>query len=97
MFMIFDAPPHDNKAEKLEAAIKTASAKGIHLVPVVSSGADRQTELFGRAMAAQTGSSYVFLTDDSGVGGSHLEPIVGDYEVELLHDIIVRNITGLRK
>ena len=95
-FLIFDAPPHDNKAEKLEAAIKTASAKGIHLVPVVSSGADRQTELFGRAMAAQTGSSYVFLTDDSGVGGSHIEPIIGDYDVELLHDVIVRNITELR-
>lgn len=95
-FLIFDAPPHDGKEEKLETAVKTAAAKGIHLVPVVSSGADRDTELFGRAIAAETNSNYIFLTDDSGVGGSHLEPIVGDYEVELLHDIIVRNITGLR-
>ncbi|MBQ6677693.1 MAG: hypothetical protein IJM71_06570 [Clostridia bacterium] len=30
--------------------------------------------------------------DDSGVGASHLEPIVGDFEVELLHDVIVRII-----
>ena len=95
-FLIFDAPPHDDKEEQLEAAVKTAAAKGIHLVPVVSSGADRDTELFGRAIAAETNSNYIFLTDDSGVGDSHLEPIVGDYEVELLHDIIVRNITGLR-
>jgi hypothetical protein len=95
-FLIFDAPPHDGKEEVLEKAVKTAAAKGIHLVPVVSSGADRDTELFGRAIAAQTNSNYVFLTDDSGVGDSHLEPIIGDYEVELLHDIIVRNITELR-
>ena len=40
-----------------------------------------------------TNGTYVFLTDDSGVGDSHLEPIVGDYEVELLHDIIVRIIS----
>lgn len=95
-FLIFDAPPHDGKEDKLEAAVKTAAAKGIHLVPVVSSGADRDTELFGRAIAAETNSNYIFLTDDSGVGGSHLEPIIGDYDVELLHDIIVRNITSLR-
>lgn len=95
-FLIFDAPPHKGKEYKLEAAVKTAAEKGIHLVPVVASGSDRDTELFGRAIAAQTGSNYVFLTDDSGVGGSHLEPIIGDYEVELLHDVIVRNITELR-
>ncbi|MCR5539294.1 MAG: VWA domain-containing protein [Ruminococcus sp.] len=95
-FLIFDAPPHDDKEEQLEAAVKTAAAKGIHLVPVVSSGADRDTELFGRAIAAETNSNYIFLTDDSGVGDSHLEPIIGDYKVELLHDIIVRNIKDLR-
>ena len=31
------------------------------------------------------------LTDDSGVGESHLEPIVGDYQVEKLQDLIVSN------
>ena len=39
-----------------------------------------------------TNSNYVFLTDDSGIGEAHLEPIIGDYKVEKLHDIIVRNI-----
>ena len=95
-FLIFDAPPHEGKEQQLETAVKAAAQKGIRLVPVVSSGADRPTELFGRALAAQTGGSYVFLTDDSGVGGEHLEPIIGDYKVELLHDVIVRNITELR-
>ncbi|MCQ2417011.1 MAG: VWA domain-containing protein [Oscillospiraceae bacterium] len=96
-FLIFDAPPHDGSKneEKLQRAIQSAAEKGIHVVPVVASNADRSTELFGRAVAIMTNSNYVFLTDDSGVGDSHLEPIVGAYEVELLHDIIVRNINEL--
>ena len=91
-FLIYDAPPHDTKSKELQTAIEAASEKGIHLVPVVSSNGSRETELFGRACAICTNGSYVFLTDDSGIGGSHLEPIIGDYEVEKLHDIIVRII-----
>ena len=89
-FLIYDAPPHDDK--EFEAIISEASAKGIHIVPVVSSNGSRETELFGRALAICTNGEYVFLTDDSGIGGSHLEPIIGDYTVEPLHDIIVRII-----
>ena len=37
-----------------------------------------------------------FLTDDSGVGESHLEPIVGKYEVKLLQDLIVEIIGRYR-
>lgn len=93
-FLIFDAPPHDDAEtqQTLVQAIAAAAARGVHLVPVVASNAERDTELFGRAAAIMTNGNYVFLTDDSGVGDSHLEPIVGAYDVELLHDIIVRNI-----
>ncbi|MBR5372328.1 MAG: VWA domain-containing protein [Oscillospiraceae bacterium] len=93
-FLIFDAPPHSDRTsvQQVQTAVASAAKQGIHLVPVVASNSDRETELFGRAAAAMTNSNYVFLTDDSGVGGSHLEPIIGDYDVEKLHDIIVRNI-----
>lgn len=93
-FLIFDAPPHEDEAsiEKLNNAIRNASDKGIKVVPIVSSNSQRETELFGRTLAIATNGTYVFLTDDSGIGGSHLEPIIGDYEVEKLHDIIVRLI-----
>lgn len=93
-FLIFDAPPHSDADSEalLQAAIAAAAERGIRLVPVVASNAERDTELFGRAVSIMTNSNYVFLTDDSGVGESHLEPIIGDYDVELLHDIIVRNI-----
>jgi hypothetical protein len=92
-FLIFDAPPHEGKEAALQAAVKAAAEKGIRVIPVVASNAERDTELFGRALAILTNGTYVFLTDDSGVGGSHLEPIVGDYDVELLQDLIVRLIT----
>lgn len=94
-FLIFDAPPHPGTEATVNEAVKSASAQGIHLVPVIASNSERETELFGRAVSICTNSNYVFITDDSGVGGSHLEPIIGDYEVELLHDIIVRNIRDI--
>lgn len=93
-FMIFDAPPHNDgeSISKLNKAITQASDKGIRVIPVVSSNSQRDTELFGRTLAIATNGTYVFLTDDSGIGESHLEPIIGDYDVEKLHDIIVRVI-----
>ena len=88
-FLIFDAPPHGEKSAVVAAAVAKAAEQGIHVVPIVASNADRTTELFGRALAIMTDGEYVFLTDDSGVGDSHLEPIIGDYEVQKLGDIIV--------
>ena len=95
-FLIFDAPPHEGREQSIEQSVRSAAEQGIALIPVVASNAERETEIFGRAIAIMTGGTYVFLTDDSGVGESHLEPIVGDYNVELLHDIIVRVINDYR-
>ncbi len=98
-FMIFDAPPHSDRdnLDVLNNAVKTASEKGIRIIPVVSSNSERNTELFGRALSICTNGTYVFLTDDSGVGDSHLEPIIGDHEVEKLYDIIIRVINEYRQ
>lgn len=96
-FLIFDAPPHSGTEETIISAIQEASAKGIRIIPVVSSNSDRETELFGRALAIATGGTYVFLTDDSGIGDSHLEPIIGSYEVEKLYDIIIRVINDYKQ
>lgn len=97
-FLIFDAPPHHNDLEKtLQSSVAAAAEKGIRLIPVVSSNGSRDTELFARAIAIETGGTYVFLTDDSGIGDSHLEPIIGEYEVEKLYDIILRVIENYRQ
>ena len=61
--------------------VAAAARRGIRILPVVSSGADTETEFLMRTAAAVTGGAYVFLTDDSGIGYSHLEPTIGDYDV----------------
>ena len=48
---------------------------------------------FFRFFATATDGTYVFITNDSGIGGDHIEATVGEYEVELLNDLIVRLIT----
>ncbi len=96
-FMILDAPPHEGTEESLIKSIKAAAEKGIRLIPVVSSNSEREIELFCRACAITTGGTYVFLTDDSGVGYSHLEPIIGEYKVEKLYDLIIRVINEYKQ
>ncbi len=96
-FLIYDAPPHDEKEAELLKAVETAAAKGIRLIPVVASDNDRDTELFGRAIAIATGGTYVFLTDDSGIGNSHEEPIIGSYEVRPLYNIIIDVINSYKQ
>ncbi len=94
LFLILDAPPHHNNhtIERLQKTIYTASQKGIKVIPIVASGIDKNTEFLMRLMATATNGTYVFLTDDSGVGGSHLEPTIGRHQVEKLNDLMVRLI-----
>ncbi len=94
MFLILDAPPHDipETNANLKAAVEEAAAQGIRIIPIASSGVNEKTEGFLRSIAMITGGTYTFLTDDSGIGGSHLEPTVGAYTVEALNDMVVRLI-----
>lgn len=92
--VVLDAPPHDHPEVKarLEKATRRFAEKGVRLVPVAASGVDRPTEGLLRLLQVATGGSYVFLTNHSGVGGDHLEPVAGDYRVEPLNDLLVRLI-----
>lgn len=94
MFLILDAPPHegDSVDKNLMQSIEMASRRGIRIIPIAASGIDKDTEFLLRAMAIGTDGTYVFLTDDSGVGESHLQPTVGSYDVELLNELMVRLI-----
>ncbi|MBQ9119385.1 MAG: VWA domain-containing protein [Lachnospiraceae bacterium] len=92
MFLILDAPPHDTAEVRanLEEVVEEAARQGIRIIPIASSGVDATSEAFLRNLAMMTGGTYTFLTNDSGIGGSHLEPTIGEYEVEALNDLIVR-------
>ncbi|MBQ7194393.1 MAG: VWA domain-containing protein [Bacteroidales bacterium] len=94
-FMLLDAPAHqDHKGvvESLQKSIQSFSERGIKLIPIAASGVNKNTEFMLRFFAATTGGTYVFITNDSGIGGDHIEASVGDYEVELLNELILRLI-----
>lgn len=94
LFLVLDAPPHGDEQikDEIQQLIKDAAEKGIRIIPVASSGVDIDTEYLLRFMSVATGGTYLFLTDDSGIGGDHLEPAVGEYEVKLLNDLLVEVI-----
>ena len=93
-FLVLDAPPHNKPAviNSIQYSMKTAAASGIKLIPVVASGIDKTTEFLMRFIAMYTNGTYVFITDHSGIGNKHLEPSVGEYQVEKLSDLMVRLI-----
>lgn len=92
LFWIADAPHHVEDADAMATSLRGARDKGIHIYPVASSGIDEFTELTMRSAAQVTGGRYVFLTDDSGVGGAHLTPSVPCFFVTKLNDAILRMV-----
>ena len=99
LFLILDAPPHKTQENlsRLTNAIKAAQEKGIRIIPVSASGIDWETEFLLRFMSVSTNSTYVFITNHSGIGNPHLSPTVGNYTVEYLNNLMVRLITKYGK
>ncbi len=94
VFLILDAPPHQEESIKksLHLSMQTAAKQGIKIIPIVASGSDKSNEYLMRALALATNGTYTFITGHSGVSSGHVEPTTKDYNVELLHDILVRII-----
>ena len=94
LFLVLDAPPHHEDAviQSIQASIKKAAEKGIKIIPVTASGIDKDTEFMMRFMSISTNGTYVFITNDSGIGNTHLIPTVGKYQVEYLNDLMLRLI-----
>lgn len=94
VFLILDAPAHHEQGviSSLQQSLAACARQGIKIVPVAASGVDKNTEFMLRFFATLTGGTYVFLTNDSGVGLDHIEATVGDYEVELLNELLIRLI-----
>ncbi len=95
-FFVLDAPPHEGEQPlaQVHEAVRGAAAKGVRVIPLAASGADKPLEFLLRQTAIATGGTYTFLTDHSGIGGSHLEPSIGEYQVEYLNDMLVRLISA---
>jgi hypothetical protein len=100
VFMVLDAPPHSERPQvvkNLTNIIPKMAEKGIRLIPIACSGIDKSTEYFLRSSALATNGTYIFLTDDSGIGGTHLKPTTDKYDVELLNAALIRIISSFSK
>ncbi|MFD1602987.1 VWA domain-containing protein [Flavobacterium artemisiae] len=94
LFLVLDAPPHynDQIITQIHNLIQTASKKGIKIIPITASGIDKETEFLMRYMAIATNGTYIFITNDSGIGNDHLIASVGNYQVEYLNKLMERLI-----
>lgn len=84
LFLVLDAPPHTEKAKEIRELIQAASAKGIRIIPITASGINTSTEFLMKYMASMTGGEYVYITDHSGVGNSHIKPTGVKENMDLL-------------
>lgn len=94
LFLLADAPPHQQYVARTANAIDKLRQGGVAIYPVAASGTEETTELIMRISAMLTGSEYLFLTDDSGVGNAHAEPHIPFYHVERLNHLMTRMIAG---
>jgi hypothetical protein len=92
IFLILDAPPHDHNAKDIQVLLKKASAKGIKIIPITASGINQSTEFCMKYLAAGTGGDYIYITDHSGVGGSHIKPTGVKEDVDLLNTQILKTL-----
>ena len=94
VFLILDAPPHKEKIEYYKNVISQASSKGIKIIPISGSGIDRETEFLLKFTSILTNGTYIFITNDSGIGNDHIDPVHDEYQVESLHDLLIRVVNG---
>jgi len=83
-FLVLDAPPHKEKKSEIERLTKEYAAQGIKIIPIAASGIDKPTEFLMKRMAAITSGDYIYITDHSGVGNSHIKPSGVTSDIDLL-------------
>lgn len=92
LFIISDAPPHNYAFAEMRTLTHAAAKKGIRIIPIACKNVDNNYEFLLRSMSLATNGTYFCLTNHSGIGGSHKEPITDEYEVELLNNAMQRII-----
>jgi hypothetical protein len=94
MFLLLDAPPHEDSMSllKMRKYSKLAAEKGIQIIPIAASGINKKTEFLMKSIAIVTNGEYIYITDDSKIGNSHIKPTGGESKVTFLNDLIVETI-----
>lgn len=94
MFLIGDAPPHQENIGKAMQAVTGLRDKGVRIFPIGASGVETTAQIVMRTTAFLTMGQYLFLTDHSGVGNAHATPDVPEFAVERLDRLMVRMIAS---
>ncbi|HMC65152.1 MAG TPA: VWA domain-containing protein, partial [Gemmataceae bacterium] len=94
VFSVTDAPPHAQFMERTMKAADKLRKQGVAIYPVACSGYNNEAEFILRSCALFTGSQFIFLTDDSGVGNAHGEPHIPFYHVQKLDKMMIRMIAA---
>jgi hypothetical protein len=94
MFLVGDAPPHDEYLGTTLDLTQALRRRGVHIFPVAGSGVDPEAQFVFRAMSFLTMGQYLFLTDHSGVGNPHATPDVPEFQVERLDRLMIRMISS---
>ena len=92
LFLVLDAPAHSEpqNISSIQKSVALAATKGIRIIPITGSGLIKSGEYLLRSVALATNGTYVFLTDHSGVGGTHLKPSTDEYDVTTLNDVLLK-------
>jgi hypothetical protein len=94
MFLVGDAPPHQQYARRTLEAGLALREQGIRIYPLGASGVALEAEFIMRAMALASVGQYLFLTDHSGIGNAHAMPHVPEFLVERLDRMMIRMIAS---
>ena len=96
IFHVLDAPHHSKESDinRYKNAVEVAAEKGIRICPILCSGAEGVTEYVTRQAAIYTAGTFIFVTDDSGIGNTHHDPGLPNVTIEALNSLLVRIIGG---
>lgn len=99
MFLILDAPPHGDTASinRIKRCTLLAAEQGIRIIPVTASGIDKATEFLMKDLAIISNGEYVYITNDSRIGGHHLTPTGGESKVLHLNKLMLNLILRYSK
>ena len=94
LFLVGDAPPHQENVGTAMSAVQGLRQKGVRLFPVGASGVETTAQIVMRTASLLTMGQYLFLTDHSGVGNAHATPDVSEFAVERLDQLMIRMIAS---
>jgi hypothetical protein len=94
VFVIADAPPHREHAQRTYDALQALRNRAVRIFPIAASVAHSDLEFFLRIGSFLTLGEYSFMTDDGGIGSSYARPDLPCYYVQQIDQLMTRLVQG---